>query len=242
MTERERILKLLEEGKITADEAVRLLEALGRSSSAAEPLRRGVEYVNTLFRNVFRTLPLMLKEVVRNPLQEPVDLQFPVSEGFTLRHVGGDLTLRFVARDQAHLRAHGYAHQNGHTLEVVSEETLLEFPEDRRFHLELAGGDLFAEGKTAGGSVEFVGGDLRWTLPALTGDLEIRGETGDALLRIPAPLLEHLHLHLEVHQGTLRLPDRPPRDNGQHSQPGPGPALHIQVVFGDLTIEPWAKS
>ncbi len=245
MTERERILKLLEEGKITADEAVRLLEALAKSSSATEPLRRGVEYVNTLFRNVFRALPLMLKEVMRNPLQEPVDLTWEVAEGFTLRHVGGDLTLRFVPKPQAHLKARGYVHQNGQTIEVVSEETLLEFPEHHRFHLELAGGDLHAEGNTAGGLVEFVGGDLHWHLRQLTGDLEVRGETGDAVFRLPEALFRELQILARVHQGTLHLPQQPPQEDTEWHQQGKGPTLRVKIVFGDLTfqVDPsWAKS
>ncbi len=237
MSERERILKLLEEGKITADEAVRLLEALGKSSSAAEPLKRGVEYVNTLFRNVFRALPLMLKEVMRNPLEEPIDLQMPVAEGFTLRHVGGDLTLRFVSRSEAHLKARGYVHRNGQTLEVVAEESVLEFPETARFQLELAGGDLRAEGKTAGGSVEFVGGDVIWHLSDLTGPLTIQGETGDVTLHLPRTLWNQIHLVAEVRQGTLRLPDGEPQDSGEAQRPGPGPELRVRVVFGDLVIQ-----
>ncbi len=238
MTERERILKLLEEGKITADEAVRLLEALGKSSSAAEPLRRGVEYVNTLFRNVFRALPLMLKEVIQNPLEEPVDLTLEVGEGFTLRHVGGDLTLRFVDRPKAHLQARGYVHRNGQTVEVVSEASLLEFPETARFHLELAGGDLRAEGKTAGGLVEYVGGDLSWRLTGLTGDLEIRGETGDAEIHLPQDLFRRIEIVALVQQGTLRVPEgAEPVESDTWHHPGSGPLLKIRVVFGDLVIQ-----
>ncbi len=234
MTERERILKLLEEGKITADEAVRLLEALGKSSSAAEPLRRGVQYVNTLFRNVFRSLPLMLREVVRNPLEEPVDLTLEVDEGFTLRHVGGDLTLRFVDSPKARLQARGYVHRNGQTVEVVSEESLLEFPETARFHLELAGGDLRAEGKTAGGRAEVVGGDLLWHLQGLTGPLEIHAETGDAEISMPADLFQHLNLEVTVYQGTLQVPGEAPQ--GTWRREGPGPTLKVQVVYGDCRI------
>ncbi len=242
MSERDRILRLLEEGKITPEEAVRLLEALGRATAPQQALVHAIKKISQLFQNAVRHLPELFREVTENPLETEIEefLELPEGRPLQVDHVGGDLKVVFEKRiKKARIRARGYYRFDGATAELISEESELRVPTHADLHLEAAGGDLILEGASQGKVfVRFAGGDCCVGLREIRS-LQIQGEAGDVEIRLSPTQVQKVRMNLKVLDGDL-LSDLdlqeveegvwqwvPKRATG---------TIEVLVVLGDLRI------
>jgi len=242
MTERERILRLLEEGKITPEEAVRLLEALGRATAPQQALVHAIKKISQLFQNAVRHLPDLLREVTENPLETEIEefIELPAGKPLQIDHVGGDLKVAFEKRlKKARIRARGYYRFDGTTAELISEESEIRVPAHADLHIEAAGGDLVLEGTALGAvSVRFAGGDCQITLRKIR-DLRVQGEAGDVEIRMSPKLAQKVQMTLKVLDGDVVSDwDLTKEEEGEWRwvPKAPEGRLEALVVLGDLRV------
>ncbi|TKJ42684.1 hypothetical protein CEE36_07220 [candidate division TA06 bacterium B3_TA06] len=196
MEERERILKLLEEGKITAEEATKLLEALG------EPFRftqrgPGSDLGKRIARKVelsLKDLPDMIERCV--PFMdtgEEKELKFDPRERFTVKAVAGDV--KITGDDEQSIRI---KLQGGHKVAETEDELLIktmsgdidiEVPKSQEVELKAAAGDVSASNLASELSIRCGGGDLKLKnisgrLTTAVGGGDVRGKDISAELDI----------------------------------------------------------
>lgn len=187
MEERERILKLLEDGKITAEEAARLLEALG------EPFRfthRGPG--PDIGKRIAKKIELSLKDLPER-IQQGLwfveggtkELEFEPTERFTVKAVSGDVRIQGDEGEKIRIKLEG-----GHkvdedekelTVKTMAGDLDIRIPKTQNIELKGASGDfqahnLDAELRLRCGSGDVDLTDISGTLIAVlgAGDIDAR--------------------------------------------------------------------
>ncbi|MBA7617830.1 hypothetical protein ES703_25148 [subsurface metagenome] len=124
MEERERILKLLEEGKINADEAAKLLNALGETYRWAPRHGPGPDLGKRIARKVELSLKGLPEMIERNiwfaTKGAEKELKFDPRERFTVKAVAGDV--RITGDDEQSIRI---KLQGGHKVNETENELLI---------------------------------------------------------------------------------------------------------------------
>ncbi len=242
MTDRDRILRLLEEGKITPEEAVRLLEALGKASAPQQAITTAIKKISQLFQNAVRHLPELFREMTENPLEAEIEefVEIPAGKPLQIDHVGGDLTLIFKKRIQkARVRARGYFRFDGATAELISEESEIRVPAHADVQVEAAGGDLEIHGAVQGTlEIRFAGGDCRLHPRALR-HIKIQGEAGDVAIQLSSTLVKKTHIQAKVLDGDVisDLDLKEVEEGVWVWEPSEAKGkMEILVVLGDLKI------
>jgi len=126
MQERERILKMLEEGTITADEAARLLEALGEGGPRFGP-HFGKDFGERIARKVelsLKDVPHIVETAVTSCTDffgtgEEKELKFKGKESFVLKTVSGDINV--TGDDDPEIRI---KLKNGHKVTETTDELI----------------------------------------------------------------------------------------------------------------------
>jgi len=197
MEERERILKLLEEGKINADEAAKLLNALGETYRWAPRHGPGPDLGKRIARKVelsLKDLPDMIERCV--PFMgtgEEKELKFDPRERFTVKAVAGDV--RITGDDEQSIRI---KLQGGHKVNETENELLIktmsgdidiEVPKSQEVELKAAAGDVSASNLASELSIRCGGGDLKLKnisgrLTTAVGGGDVRGKDISAELDI----------------------------------------------------------
>lgn len=117
MEEKMRILKMVEEGKISAEQAVGLLDALGQAEAAADaPAANWVEPVSAPGAGYDDK---MLRVVVDTPEGDKVNVQLPVKIVQQMLKVTGKLPIQWEGSEKIDLEALTTA-----ILECIDNETL----------------------------------------------------------------------------------------------------------------------
>lgn len=117
MEEKMRILKMVEEGKISAEQAVGLLDALGQAEVPADaPAANWVEPVNAPGAGYDDK---MLRVVVDTPEGDKVNVQLPVKIVQQMLKVTGKLPIQWEGSEKIDLEALTTA-----ILECIDNETL----------------------------------------------------------------------------------------------------------------------
>lgn len=117
MEEKMRILKMVEEGKISAEQAVGLLDALGQAeAAAAAPAANWVEPVSAPGAGYDDK---MLRVVVDTPEGDKVNVQLPVKIVQQMLKVTGKLPIQWEGSEKIDLEALTTA-----ILECIDNETL----------------------------------------------------------------------------------------------------------------------
>ncbi len=242
MTDRDRILRLLEEGKITPEEAVRLLEALGKASAPQQAITTAIKKISQLFQSAVRHLPELFREMTENPLEAEIEefVEIPTGKPLQIDHVGGDLTLIFEKRIQkARVRARGYFRFDGATAELISEESEIRVPAHADVQVEAAGGDLEIQGAVQGTlEIRFAGGDCRLHPRALR-HIKIQGEAGDVAIQLSSSLAKKTHIQAQVLDGDVisDLDLKEVEEGVWVWEPSEAKGkMEILVVLGDLKI------
>ncbi len=172
-----RILKLLEEGKISADEAERLIKALkeGRSWS-----------LESIVRNAVRSLSkLDISRLVKEFGGERIVVSLK-SDAVNVKSYGKNILIRSSDKVGEYL--------------IKGEDVLL--PEGTNVHANSMGGDIEVQGKFGKLKLNSSGGDIN--VDCSFKELSAKSFGGDILLRIHEP---NFTLKVRTYGGIYELPE-----------------------------------
>jgi DUF4097 and DUF4098 domain-containing protein YvlB len=233
--ERDRILKLLEDGKISADQATRLIEALG--SDRAEPgfgrYAHGPFVPRRHFRmrshREFERIPDIIATAVSSAMKsgfeesgEEQSEDFPGKRNLVVKSVSGDLEVIRGEEDRV-----GLSYSSGIVKVRSSGEQVIvrtmagdvsaRVPADGRLELEVVSGDVAISGSGSRIEVKTVSGDVAIT--QTTGDAQVKTVSGD--------------VRLDGVSGDLGVDTR----SGDVDLVPAGPvAGNLRTVSGDVTV------
>ncbi|MBD3286815.1 DUF4097 family beta strand repeat protein [candidate division WOR-3 bacterium] len=190
MQERERILKMLEEGTITADEAARLLEALGEGGPRFGP-HFGKDFGERIARKVelsLKDVPHMVETAVSGctgffGTGETKELVFKPKKNLVVKTVSGDIKL--AGDDDADIRI---KLKNGHKIREADDELIfktmtgdldMKVNRKQKVVLKAASGDihirnLYADLTSRCGSGDVDAKDIRGLIAVATGSGDLR--------------------------------------------------------------------
>jgi DUF4097 and DUF4098 domain-containing protein YvlB len=196
--ERDRILRLLEDGKITADQATRLIEALGSERIESE---FGVSHASFGPRRHFRvrTGPRGLDRIpdvvatavasaMKNGFGEPGaerTSEFPGKHDLLVKSVSGDLEVTRGEDGRVVLSYSGgmvKARSSGDQVVVrtMAGDVSAVMPPDGRLELEVVSGDVLVSQGNAGIEVRTVSGNVG--ISQTTGGAQVKTVSGDVNL------------------------------------------------------------
>jgi DUF4097 and DUF4098 domain-containing protein YvlB len=195
--ERARILKLLEDGKITADQAARLIEAMGSERTDAEfcrPAHGTFGPRQFRFRSGMRDLdriPDVVASAVASAMKsgfepgEERSTDFPGKRHLLVKSVSGDLDVTGGEPGRIGLSYSGGMAKVRSSGEQVIVRTMTgdvsaTVPTDGRLELEVVSGDISINDAGARIEVKTVSGDVDITKTA--GDVQVRTVSGDVSL------------------------------------------------------------
>lgn len=199
MEERLKILKLLEEGKINAEEAARLLEALGKEAREG-PLGGIVSNTMDSVSSVLATIPGIVRAGLSSVRVGEGQSSVEVSpkERVVIKSMGGNLE---VTTSKEKIRGQvegGFVRSLGSSREVVLKvlggDARFSIPSVKDLTISSLGGNLSGEIAARALSVTLVGGDVELT-PGDFEKAEIKTTAGDIELAIP----EDSNLSLDLH-------------------------------------------
>jgi len=200
--ERARILKLLEEGKVTADQAVRLLDALKAKPAEPEPpcqppfMGRRMHH-RMAFRGIER-IPDIVSEAIASAmnLDDAPDADakrdFPDRHSLEVKNISGDVTVKGWDENRITLAFSGSGLTRASevydkvVVRSVSGDLDAQVPHDAKLVLTSVSGDVQVEGVNAKCVVKTVSGDADLTdcagsvtVEAVSGDLGLERVTGE---------------------------------------------------------------
>lgn len=186
--ERERILTLLEDGRITAEQAARLIEALGVHQSESPTVKAAGIRVRR--HGVFRTLDI-LPDIVANAVQSGLEVrdedtqEFVGKRDLSVKTVSGDVT---VGASSAEMVSVSYAggmvkiRSRGEVVQVrsISGDVDATMPAAGTLEAETVSGEIDIDGLAGRIALKSVSGDV--TLASVAGEVSITTVTGDVQL------------------------------------------------------------
>ena len=195
--ERDRILKLLEDGKITADQATRLIEALGSERPEPDfgPHMRGPFGPQRHFRmrgpRDFERIPDVVATAVASAMKngfepgEERSTDFPDKRHLLVKSVSGDLDVTRGEEGRVGLSYSGgmvKVRTSGDQVVVrtMAGDVSATVPTDGRLELEVVSGDISISEAGARMQVKTVSGDV--DIAQTTGDAQVRTVSGDVNL------------------------------------------------------------
>jgi DUF4097 and DUF4098 domain-containing protein YvlB len=232
--ERERILKLLEDGKITADQAARLIEAIG--TERAEPqfgmgphmpfgprpfrMRSGMKHLDRI-PDVVETA---VASAMKNGFEpgEERSTEFPDKRHLLVKSVSGDLEVTRGDEERVGLSYSGgmvKVRTSGDQVVVrtMAGDVSAVVPRNGRLELEVVSGDISINE-----------GDARIQVKTVSGDVDIAQTTGDAQVRTVSG-----DVNLYRVTGSLEVETRAGDVDVVAAGPVPG---SIATVSGDVTV------
>ncbi len=233
--ERDRILKLLEDGKITADQAARLIEAMGSEKTDTEFCRPphapfGSRHIR--FRSGMRDLdriPDVVATAVASAMKsgfepgEERSTDFPGKRYLLVKSVSGDLDVTGGEAGRIGLSYSGgmvKVRSSGEQVVVrtMAGDVSATVPTDGRLELEVVSGDVSINEAGARIEVKTVSGDVDITKTA--GDTQVRTVSGDVSLhRVTGSL------GIETRSGDVELDAAGPVSGS------------LATTSGDITVE-----
>jgi len=217
-----RILKMVEEGKISAEEAARLLESLehaprpqhehphghgphhpehqesgGRWGMGFQGVMRGI---GSMVSEIMRVIPDALESSVRNPWAN-VKQNIPVEgiKHIRIKHMGGDLRVQVRPTSEIAVSGTGSARVvkrvgDDLNVKVMGGDSSLTIPPGKPLELKAMGGDVEILNLQQESQVKILGGDVSLDVQELR---DIRGKIagGDLTLRIPKDASFEVEVH-----------------------------------------------
>jgi DUF4097 and DUF4098 domain-containing protein YvlB len=195
--ERDRILKLLEDGKITADQAARLIEAIGSERTEPEfgrPPHGSFGPRHFRFRSGMRDfdrIPDVVATAVASAMKngfepgEERSTDFPGKRHLLVKSVSGDLDVTRGEEGRVGLSYSGgmvKVRTSGDQVVVrtMAGDVSATVPADGRLELEVVSGDVSISEAGARIEVKTVSGDV--DIAQTTGDAQVRTVSGDVNL------------------------------------------------------------
>lgn len=254
MNERLRILTLLEEGKINAEEAERLLEAVARSGSSERTGR------HKIWASI-EGLPRVISAALGDTFSETAALEYPAGKEVVFKNISGDLEVRGSDTETTRIEKDGLAkvkeHDDSITITALSGNMKITVPRKMDLAIASVSGDIAlmdingaieiesvsgdVTGKDLSGSLkcEIVSGDI--ALDCETVDkVTVKSKSGDVLLTLDESI--EAELEIEVEKGTATcdfdLIDRKEEGNkltGIINKPGA--RIKISSAHGDVEVK-----
>ncbi|OGC38956.1 hypothetical protein A2Y85_06005 [candidate division WOR-3 bacterium RBG_13_43_14] len=217
MNERLKILKLLEEGKINADEASRLLEALSHSESGHKKHHR----MWAAFEHIPESIATMINGSLQH-MSSPEELRFSGKSQLEIKAISGDLIIQGTEQNEILVRKDGFGHvkEKDDKIEIkaISGDINAQIPKQTKILIKGVSGAITISDmeneillKTVSGNV--IGKNLRgsFTGDMIAGDLvldfievkdlNIRSRSGDVMLHLDDQI--DAHISIETEEGEI---------------------------------------
>lgn len=195
MEERMRILNLIKEGKISAEEGLKLLDAIEQKSEEKKH-KEFVFHMPHFPKDAFAgfgKFPEMVTKIVNDTCSAAVDKvmgesgeiserRFPAKEHVVIRAVSGDIDIEGVQSNEIVLDAccglqKIEAKDNELLLSMISNDIDLKVPTKTNISISSVSGDINCKEITGNLEIQTVSGDLE--LEKITGKVEIKSASGD---------------------------------------------------------------
>jgi len=237
MDPRLRILRMLEEGKITVDEAARLLEALSRS----EPYRYGSrrfrrDVIDSISQFIESTISFIGDEirdhlrVYRVGSESKIDT--PIKPKVKIKSMAGDVTIK-ESMQSDRVKVYGYSiyksvKDDELMIESLEGDIEVELPSVHELYISVIHGSI--EGTLLGEHVEAktLSGDIELELKSIT-DGELETASGDIIVYVPKDA--NLTIDAETKAGDLTYDV-----TGECIEEGPG-YLKLKLNRGEHTLK-----
>lgn len=193
--ERERILKLLEEGRITAEQAARLIEALGRPRPAGGP--RSGEWLPPPRASRVRMaeldrIPDIVASAVASAMKSgfgsrtDLPTEFPGKSSLFLKSVSADVTVEGWDEDRLKVESEAGMTRVREREDIVMVRAIagdfrIRLPREARLELTTVSGDVQVRGTGGRFGLKGVSGDV--TLEGFAGEVRVQTVSGDVRLR-----------------------------------------------------------
>ncbi|MEO0115755.1 MAG: DUF4097 family beta strand repeat-containing protein [candidate division WOR-3 bacterium] len=178
--ERARILKMLEEGKITAEEAARLLEAIRIQPWEVEmipfgpKIRKGIAEMPEIFANIAKLVGKAV-EAEFSGKGKTSERSFSRKEQVEIKTVSGDIEIEGWDKEEISLKISGLSKTNeqDHKLDLnlISGDLSVKLPKGTQLKLSSVSGDL---------KLKMVEGEME--IRTISGDIELRAVKGIAVI------------------------------------------------------------
>ena len=160
MNERMQILKLLEEGKITAEEAERLLEAVGRSSTHERGPRHKIW-------SSLEGLPKVISAALGNSFSETSGEEFhkyPSKKKIKFKGISGNVTIEGTDTERIDIQKDGYTNikelEDSVAIKSLSGNVKITVPKKTDFSIVGISGDIEVSNVEGNLAIESVSGDV----------------------------------------------------------------------------------
>jgi len=194
--EQERILKLLEDGRITADQAARLIEALGRQAPEPPPPPMRRHLIHRRHLRELDRIPDIVADAVSSAMgarmrQGARRQEFAGVERVKVKSVSGEVEVKPADGDKVvvessepmtRVRAEG----GEVAVRAVSGDLKLRVPENCRIELASVSGDVEVADLSGPMVLRTVSGDVR--LVGVGGRIEVNAASGDVAVRPAGPV------------------------------------------------------
>lgn len=194
--ERERILKLLEEGRITADQAARLIEALGRPGAEPPAAALHERLIRRRQLHGMERIPDIVADAVSSAMGRQLRSgtrrqEFAGIGRVAVKSVSGDIEVVESAGEKVVVElAEPTTRVRGEGGEVavraVSGDLKLWAPASCRIELASVSGDIAVAGSHGQVVLRTVSGDA--TLTRFSGEVEVNAASGDVVLEPAGPV------------------------------------------------------
>lgn len=222
MNEQMRILKLLEDGKISSDEAARLLEALSQPQTRAKKVKASIW---SALENIPEVIALAISDSCKtsgksSEIEET--LQFPAKNKIEFKGISGDLILLGKDSDTIEIEKDGFVKvkEKGDVLEIkaLSGDMKITAPHSTNFMIKGVSGDMDISHLTGTIDIQSVSGDItgkklsgKFFGDFVSGDIdleyekveaiEIKSKTSDIILRLDKKT--EAELDIKTTKGTI---------------------------------------
>lgn len=203
MDERERILKLLEDGKITAPEAARLLEVMGeRYPRFGGPGNMGPEFGERIARKVelsLKNLPEMISTSISGlgfvtGDGEEKRIEFKPKENLIVKSVSGDIKVKGDDEETIRVKLEGghkiHENESDLVIKTISGDLYLDVPQNQKTALKAASGDMEIENlaeislRNSSGDIEMKDISTQATISLGSGDINLEDIRGVLVLSL----------------------------------------------------------
>lgn len=229
MNERLKILTLLEEGKINAEEAERLLEAVSRSGPNEKAGRQKIW-------TSLEGLPRVISAALGDVFSETATLEYPARKEVVFKSVSGDLEVQGGDSETTKIEKDGLArvkeHDDSITITALSGNMKITVPRKTDLVIASVSGDIALMDINGAIEIESVSGDVTgknlsgsFKAEIVSGDVDldyatldkakIKSKSGNVVLRLAESI--EAEVEIETEDGTatcdFELLDRKEEDD-----------------------------
>jgi DUF4097 and DUF4098 domain-containing protein YvlB len=198
--ERGRILKLLEDGKIKAEEAARLIEALSKDETRKELLFHVPKFGRGLHKG-FEVFPDVVSRTVKRAVETGIDermreivKKFPGKSEVAINAVSSDIEATGWEKDEIIVESSGFGKTNEEAnrldIETLSGDVKIKVPINTRLVLTTVSGDIEVEKIKSEFEIRTVSGDVELediegvaSINTISGDVEGKDLTGNFIVK-----------------------------------------------------------